>query len=160
MCHSFVNALTRSAYTIFGHVVFLRCFRTRPGAFTLGSIGDVAFASRQMLTSVCDNNLPTLVLARWSSWIPHPFLFEWDSSLIFFELHYPTAIANVALDIVLQAGYSHSESAWSRSRPQCQVWSWIFTAQCLRNIQEIHHSIIIALLEDLRFEHDFLHFAS
>lgn len=39
---------------------------------------------------------------------------------------------------------------------EVQVWSWIFI---LKNIQEVHHSIIV-LLENLRFEHDFLHFAS
>lgn len=34
------------------------------GTFSLGSLGDVAFATREMLANVCDNNLPTLVLAR------------------------------------------------------------------------------------------------
>lgn len=34
------------------------------GEFTLGSLGDVAFASRQMLSNICDNNLPALALAR------------------------------------------------------------------------------------------------
>jgi len=34
------------------------------GSFTLGSLGDIAFATREMLANVCDNNLPTLALAR------------------------------------------------------------------------------------------------
>ncbi|CAJ1382809.1 unnamed protein product [Effrenium voratum] len=34
------------------------------GNFTLGSLGDVAYASREMLANACDSNLPTLLVAR------------------------------------------------------------------------------------------------
>lgn len=34
------------------------------GEFSLSVLGDVAYASRQMLSSVCDENLPAVALAR------------------------------------------------------------------------------------------------